>query len=124
KSGTGWENSIRHNLSLNKAFRKLPRTEGQLGKGCYWTILPDHETIIDNSWFKGQNRSTKKVRLSKEKPPEIIEIDDDSNVSRAKAQSVYTITNSTTTSLSSNNTGEEQFDYDAFETLLIQALGC
>ncbi|CAG8445548.1 6491_t:CDS:2 [Ambispora gerdemannii] len=61
KSGSGWENSIRHNLSLNKAFKRLPRTEGQPGKGCYWTILPEHESIIKNSSFK-ERRSSKKFK--------------------------------------------------------------
>ncbi len=59
----GWQNSIRHNLSLNRNFVKIARQQNEPGKGSFWRIEPTSEIKVIEQAFSRKSRSSTPNRI-------------------------------------------------------------
>nr|XP_039257233.1 forkhead box protein C2-B-like [Styela clava] len=68
KNTQRWQNSLRHNLSFNDCFMKVPRRSDRPGKGSLWTLHPTCGHMFENGSFLRRRKRFKALSSESDEP--------------------------------------------------------
>lgn len=73
---SGWKNSVRHNLSLNKCFQKVEITvpDAQGRRSCLWRINPAKVDRMSSEINKWRERCAPTIALAMDNPNDLEDI--------------------------------------------------
>lgn len=73
KNTQRWQNSLRHNLSFNDCFIKIPRRPDRPGKGSYWALHPLCGDMFENGSFLRRRKRFKlrQLQMQKQSAPQL-----------------------------------------------------
>ena len=81
-----WQNSLRHNLSFNDCFLKIPRRPDQPGKGSLWALHPDCGTMFENGSFL---RRRKRFRSDRDRTSKLAKLISTTEESEAATKDLH-----------------------------------
>ncbi|XP_071449116.1 fork head domain-containing protein FD4-like [Hetaerina americana] len=67
KNTQRWQNSLRHNLSFNDCFIKIPRRPDRPGKGAYWALHPAAIDMFENGSLLRRRKRFKLMKSDKDR---------------------------------------------------------
>ncbi|XKL61149.1 hypothetical protein PGB90_008206 [Kerria lacca] len=66
KNTQRWQNSLRHNLSFNDCFIKIPRRPDRPGKGAFWALHPAALDMFENGSFLRRRKRFKLPKIDRD----------------------------------------------------------